>query len=189
MRFVRTARSRSKRSLTIGAFAFIIVVFLPMVFVAPASAANCPPATVGGPAIGSITAGGAKVPIKPVTYVPGGTLRPPDTAKAVGLSTLNAALDAEQGTAVLAWHVRYGKGCFGSLNTLLKMPIGSTFTVQVKESVAREYRITRRIEVPKGRYKKEWFSPDGPHRLALFTCGDLRYEKFHSTIAVFAEPV
>jgi hypothetical protein len=89
----------------------------------------------------------------------------------------------------MAWHVRYGKGCPGTLNTLLDLPIGSSFTVTANGSTAREYRITERFEVPRGKYKRKWFTPVGPHRLALFTCGDLRYEKFHSTIAVFAEPV
>jgi hypothetical protein len=184
-----SVRRRSSRVFLAGLAASIVMTGAPIFTAADAIAAKCPPASVGGRAIGNITADGVTVPIKPVTYVPGGTLRPPDTAQAVGVSTLNAPLDAQEGTTVLAWHVRYGKGCFGTLNTLLKMPIGSTFTVQAKDSVAREYRITRRIEVPKGRYKQEWFSPVGPHRLALFTCGDLRYEKFHSTIGVFAEPV
>jgi hypothetical protein len=169
--------------------ALVLVLGIPGGFAAPAYAAKCPPAKVGGPAVGTITAGGVSVPIKPVSYEPGGTLRPPDTAKAVGFSTLNAPLDATEGTTVMAWHVRFGKGCPGTLNTLLKLPIGATFTVQPDDSAAREYRITERFEVPRGKYKKEWFSPVGPHRLALFTCGDLRYEKFHSTIAVFAEPV
>jgi hypothetical protein len=177
-------------TLLIAGLALAIVISISSAVTPPAAkAVNCPPATVGGGAIGNINAGGVRVPIKPVTYVPGGTLRPPDTAKAVGVSTINAPLDSDQGTSVLAWHVRYGKGCFGSLNSLLTMPVGSTFTVQLKDSPSREYRITRRIEVPKGRYKAAWFSPDGPHRLALFTCGDLRYEKFHSTIAIFADPV
>jgi hypothetical protein len=169
--------------------ALTLLIGTPALFVGPAHAAKCPPASVGGASIGSITAGGETVPIKPVTYKPGGTLRPPDTAKAVGLSTINAPLDATEGTTVMAWHVRFGKGCPGTLNTLLELPIGSKFTVSVHGSTAREYRITERFEVPRGKYKRKWFTPVGPHRLALFTCGDLRYEKFHSTIAVFAEPV
>jgi hypothetical protein len=162
---------------------------IPGVLATPAFAARCPSAKVGGASVGTITADGAVVPIKPVSYVPGGTLRPPDTAQAAGVSTLNAPLDAKEGTTVMAWHVRYGRGCPGTLNTLLDMPIGATFTVSPVGSSAREYRITERFEVPKGRYKRKWFTPLGPHRLALFTCGDLRYEKFHSTIAIFAEPV
>ena len=154
----------------------------------PARAANCPPASVGGPAIGTITAGGTSVPIKPVSFQPGGILRPPDTNQAAGVSTLNAPLDASEGTTVMAWHVRYGKGCPGTLNPLLDLPIGATFTITKQGSQPIEYRITRRFEVPKGKYRKEWFTPVGPRRIALFTCGDLRYEKFHSTIATFAEP-
>ena len=67
---------------------------LPLAAASPAQAANCPPATVGGPSIGVITAGGASVPIKPVRFTPGGMLRPPATNQASGISTLNAPLDA-----------------------------------------------------------------------------------------------
>lgn len=154
----------------------------------PARAQTCPPASVGGPAIGTITAGGVSVPIKPVTFRPGGDLRPPATNQAAGLSALNAPLDAFEGTTVMAWHVRYGKGCPGTLNPLLDLPVGATFTITERGSEPIEYRITRRFEVPKGKYRKEWFTPIGPRRIALFTCGDLRYERFHSTIATFAEP-
>jgi hypothetical protein len=183
-----SARHRSGRVLIVGTAVAVVLTLMPAFNVVAAYAAKCPAASVGGPAVGSINAGGLDIPIKPVSYIPGGTLRPPDTAKAVGVSTLNAPLNAKRGTTVLAWHVRYGKGCFGSLNSLLKLPIGATFTVSAQDSAPRKYRITQRIEVPKGRYQEEWFAPDGPHRLALFTCGDLRYEKFHSTIAVFAVP-
>lgn len=171
------------------AVALCLVLGAPGFLSIPAYAAKCASASVGGASIGTITAGGVSVPIKPVTYKPGGTLRPPDTAKAVGVSTVNTPLDADEGTTVMAWHVRYGKGCPGTLNTLLDLPIGANFTVQANGSSAREYQITERFEVPRGKYKRKWFTPVGPHRLALFTCGDLRYEKFHSTIAVFAEPV
>lgn len=182
-------RQRIGKRASSFALALGLVLGLPGVLSTPAYAAQCAPARVGGPSIGTITAGGVSVPIKPVTYKPGGTLRPPDTAKAVGVSTVNAPLDSDEGTTVMAWHVRYGKGCPGTLNTLLDLPIGASFTVQSNGSTAREYRITERFEVPRGKYKKKWFTPVGPHRLALFTCGDLRYEKFHSTIAVFADPI
>lgn len=158
--------------------------------IAPAGHANpCPSASVGGPAVGTITVGDVVVPITPVSYPPGGTLRPPDTALAAGVSTVNAPLDATIGTTVMAWHVRFGRGCRGALNPLLGQPVGATFAVQARGSESREYRITQRREVPRGSYPRAWFNPLGPHRLALFTCGDLRYEKFHSTIAIFAEPV
>lgn len=159
-----------------------------ILMVAPGHAANCPPATVGGPVIGTITASGVSVPIKPVTFQPGGILRPPATNQAAGVSTLNAPLNATEGTTVMAWHVRYGKGCPGTLNPLLDLPIGATFTITEPGSQPIEYRITRRFEVPQGKYRKEWFTPIGPRRIALFTCGDLRYERFHSTIATFAKP-
>lgn len=155
----------------------------------PVLAAACPPASVGGPTIGTIAVAGSRVPLKYVSYVPGGVLHPPATNQAAGVSSLNAPLDAHEGTTVIAWHVRYGKGCPGSLNALLDLPVGGTFTISDQAAFATEYRVTRRFEVDKGKYRKEWFSSIGPRRIALFTCGDLRYERFHSTIAIFAEPV
>lgn len=178
----------SRRS--VGLTAALGLLFLGSAFiVTPAQAASCPPASVGGPAIGAIEVAGTSVPLKFVTYPLGGVLRPPATNQAAGVSTLNAPLDATEGTSVLTWHVRYGPGCPGRLNGLLRLPVGGTFTISSLTTPPTEYRITRRLEVAKGNYRKEWFSPVGKRRVALFTCGDLRYERFHSTIAIFAEPV
>jgi hypothetical protein len=184
-RLMARMRSAMLRSTGVGLFA-VLATTLPST---PAQAAKCPPASVGGPSIGKVTVGGASVPIKPVQYPRGGTLRPPETNQAAGLSVRHAPLTANEGTTVIVWHVRYEPGCRGTLNPLLDLPVGATFTVTPRGTQRIVYRITDRVEVRKGRYQAEWFSLSGPRRLSLFTCGDLRGGEFRSTIATFAEPV
>lgn len=149
---------------------------------------RCPSASVGRPAVGEITVGDSRVPVKPVRFR-GSTLKPPPSARVAGLSRAHAPLNAEAGTTVLTWHVRYGKQCPGALNDLIRMPLGSTFEVTDEDGRIAEYRIASRTRVPKGRYPVAWFAQTGPRRLALFTCGRLRNGEFRSTVAIFAEPV
>ena len=159
----------------------------------PANAAvrmnQCPPASAGGSPIGSLTIGDSVVPIVPVSYPAGQTLTPPPTNRAIGLSTRHKSLFAAQGTSVLTWHVRYGQGCPGTANALLAAPVGSTFQIAGRDGVPRSFRIDARDVVPLGEYPKRWFVQSGPHRLALFTCTDLRDGVFHKTVAIFASPV
>jgi hypothetical protein len=156
---------------------------------APAAhAAKCPPASVGGPSVGSVNVGDVSVPLKRVRYRNGGPLHPPASNQNAGISTVNAPIGSGEGTAVITWHIRYGPGCPGTLNDLATLPVGSTFSVRMKNQAAVEYSITERAEVRKGRYKAAWFRPDGPHRLALFTCGDFRNGVYQSTVVTLAEP-
>lgn len=159
------------------------------VLASPASAAPCPSANVGGPAVGWVTTNGVRVPIKPVTYPAGGELDPPASAAVAGLSVRHRPLLAKSGTTVLTWHVRYGKGCDGALNGLMTAPIGSTFKVDKAGGGSVEYAISERVSVPKGAYRPEWFQLDGSPRLALFTCTGLKNGKYTKTMAIFADPV
>jgi hypothetical protein len=154
-----------------------------------AQAAQCPPASVGGPTVGSVNVGEVSAPLKRVRYRNGGPLHPPASNQNAGISTVNAPIGASEGTSVITWHIRYGSGCPGTLNKLATLPVGSTFSVRMKNQPAVEYAITERTEVRKGRYKGAWFRPDGPHRLALFTCGDFRNGVYQSTVVTLAEPV
>jgi hypothetical protein len=153
------------------------------------SASPCPSDSVGGKPVGWIEVDGTKVPIKPVSYPAGGELAPPRSNKVVGLSTRHRGLFASSGTTVLTWHVRYGEGCYGTLNPLLDKPEGSTFTVTDKSGVSKQYVITGQKTVPKGRYQPEWFRDQGSPQLSLFTCSDLRQGKYRKTTAIFAVPV
>jgi hypothetical protein len=153
-----------------------------------AHSAKCPPATVGGPAVGTISVGDVAVPLKRVRYRNGGTFHPPASNQNAGISTVNVPIGASEGTSVITWHIRYGNGCPGTLNALSTLPMGSTFTVAMKGQTPMEYAITERTKVRNGNYKAEWFRHHGPHRLALFTCGDLRNGVYQSTVVTLAEP-
>jgi hypothetical protein len=159
------------------------------VLAAPADARTCPPASVGGPTVATITVKGKTVPIKSVTFRNGQSLNPPATNRAAGISARNAPLRAKKGTTIITWHVRYGVGCNGTLNTVLRMPIGSTFTTQEVGGPVRTFKITKKFVVPKTGLKNSWFRKNGPHRLVLLTCADLVGGVFRKTEAVIAAPV
>lgn len=150
---------------------------------------GCPSDAVGGPAVGTVRVGDVHVPIKAFTYQAGGVMWPPGSNHVAGVSSRHRSLDAKHGTAVIAWHVRYGLGCNGDLNALLDLPVGGTFTVRSESGKTITYKVTDRVTVEKGDYPHSWFRLDGPKRLALFTCSGLRDGEFTSTTATFAEPV
>lgn len=178
------------RRVTASAVVGALLVLAGLASVAPAAgAADCPPASAAGPAIGTVSVGGTRVPLTRVSVDPGGALVPPATNLAAGLSRQHAGLHAKRGTSVITWHVRYGPGCDGALNELLTAPIGTSLRVNAQGREPQEYRIVRRVSVPKGRYPVSWFRQHGPRQLALFSCADLRDGVFRSTVAVFAEPV
>jgi hypothetical protein len=156
---------------------------------APADARTCPPASTGGPTVATITVKGKTVPIKSVTFRNGQALNPPATNLAAGISARNAPLRAKKGTTIITWHVRYGVGCNGALNPVLKMPIGSTFTTREANGAERTFKITKKFVVPKTGLKNSWFRKNGPHRLVLLTCADLVDGQFRKTEAVIAAPV
>jgi hypothetical protein len=174
---------------TAAALSVLVTIGVVVPASAPAAAASCPPASVGGPAIAKITAGKARVPVKPVTYRRGGPLNPPATNQAAGLSVRNAKLTAKKGKSVIVWHVRYGAGCNGTLNSVLKMPVGSTFTIARPGKPTLTFQILKRDSVPKNRLKKAWFARTGPHRLVLLTCDDLQGGVFRRTQAVIAKRI
>lgn len=118
-----------------------------------------------------------------------GVLTPPPTNVVAGLSRDHAGITAAWGTSVIAWHVRFGRGCPGSLNDLLSAPVGTEITVRRNEGEPRTYRITERRTVPKGRYDVEWFRQHGPHRLALFSCADPEGGTFRKNVVILADEV
>ncbi len=169
--------------------AVVTAVLATLVSWTPAHAASCPPSSIGGRTVAVVSVGGKTVPVKNVTFRNGGVLLPPATNQAAGISIRNASLNAKKGATVITWHVRYGPGCNGSLNSLITMPIGSTFTVGAVGKPAKTYQISSRVTVPKGKLQKSWFATTGAHRLVLITCADLRGGHFQKTTAIIATPV
>ena len=155
-----------------------------------ALASTCPPASAGGRVIGVITVGDVQVPLVNMDFPRSRILQPPATNQAAGLSDAHAPLDAEMGTSVISWHVQYGARCPGSLNPILKLPVGGTFTVTDARTPDKPqvYEISKKFATPRGLYLPSWFSQSGPHRLALFTCADRAGREFRKTVAIFAVP-
>ena len=155
-----------------------------------AHASTCPPASAGGHVIGVITVGDVQVPLVNMAFPRSRILQPPATNKVAGLSDVHAPLDAEVGTSVISWHVYYGAQCPGTLNPLLKLPVGGTFTVTDARTPdkAQVYEISKKLVTLRGHYLPSWFSQAGPHRLALFTCADRSGRVFRKTVAIFAMP-
>ena len=151
--------------------------------------AICPSPSAGGPAVAFITVGAVTVPVKAVTMSTAGVLEPPASSRVAAVSRQHADLDADHGTSVLVWHSRFGQGCPGSLNPLLRQPIGTTFSVRTGTGMTRTYRIDQTAMVPQGRYRSAWFAQDGPHRLSLFTCSGLTSGRFTSTAFIHAVEV
>lgn len=154
----------------------------------PAEAANCPPSSIGGPAVAQMNVRGKNVLVKRVTFRNGGVLLPPATNLAAGISARNAPLSAKKGSTIITWHVRYGVGCDGILNPLITMPIGTTFTINAVGKPAKTYQIAYRESVLKGHLKRSWFRTTGRHRLVLITCDDLNGGVFRRTMAIVAIP-
>lgn len=169
--------------------AVVGALLLTLIGAAPARADGCPPASIGGAAVARIKVKGTTVPVKPITFRNGGNLDPPHTNKAAGISLRNKKLSAKRGATVITWHVRYGPGCWGTLNAVTTMPIGSTFQVGRIGVTPRTYRIVSREVVPKGVLKRKWFSNTGRYRLVLITCNDLQGNYFRKTMAIIAVPV
>ena len=167
----------------------ITAVLASLVGWAPAEARTCPPSTVGGKTVATMNVKGRTVPVKSVTFRNGGLLDPPATNQAAGLSKRNMPLGARKGATVITWHVRYGTGCNGTLNPLMTMPIGSTFTAGAVGKPEKTYVITSRTSVWKTNLKKKWFRKDGPNRLVLLTCDDLQGSVFRKTMVIIAKPV
>lgn len=181
---------RSAASIGVLAAVLAAVLASPILIGPSAMAAEvCPPASAGGTKVASIRVGDVRVPVKEITFEPGGVLEPPPTNRAAGISKRHATLGARRGTSVIAWHKRYGPGCPGTLNPLLKQRVGSTFTVKPVGQAAMTFRITERLRVPKGRYRPAWFDQAGPYRMVLFSCAGFRDGVFTDTVAIFAEPV
>lgn len=179
-------RKRCERSI----YSFVITLAL---VVAPisttVSAAACIPAAPKGKTVGTIKAGAIKMPIKAFNYPAGGIMEPQGTTLAAGLSKRHMPLNSTLGTSVITWHVNYN-GCWNALNVFMTEKKGFTFQVTDENGDTRKYRVTEKLVVKKGKYKKSWFTLIGPRQLALFTCtGAFRNGHYEENMVFIATPV
>jgi len=153
-----------------------------------AAAAKCPPDSVGGKAVGWIEFDDVRVPLKDTDYPPGGELDPPASNKVAGVSERHQELLSTTGSTVIAWHVRYGQGCMGTLNPILKKTEGDTFDIVTRSGERQTYRLTDKTKVKRGKYEPEWFRLHGAPQVTLFTCSDLKKGKYRNTQVLVAVP-
>jgi hypothetical protein len=172
----------------ISAFLAVLLA-IGMPFASPAIAENCPGPSVGGKTIGWVEFDDIQVPLKRFTYPAGGVLDPPGSAAVAGVSARHRPLLSDTGTTVLAWHLRYGQGCNGALNPILKKRVGEKFDIVTLNGNRQTFSIVERADVARGQYLPEWFRTNGPRQVSLFTCSKLRNGRFVNTQALFAVPV
>lgn len=183
-------QQRAGRWLLLGATSLV----LSLLATAPATAVvrvpmkACPPASVGGKAVGKISVGGVTVPIKKVRMGADGTLDAAPSNLLASVVTDYQPLNAKVGTTVLLWHSRYGVGCDGTLNVFFDQHIGDTFKVTDAKGVSRRYEIAAVNVVPKGKYWADWFRYDGPRQLTVVTCTGLKDGVFTQNYVITAVP-
>lgn len=134
-----------------------------------ASAAKCVPTKPTGKTVGEIKVGDVEMPIKAFNYPAGGVMEPQKSTLMAALSQRHMPLSSTMGTSVIVWHVNYS-GCVNELNTLTYKSVGSTFSIVDENGKTTKYKISKKYEVVKGNYKKEWFTLIGPRQLLLATC-------------------
>jgi hypothetical protein len=134
-----------------------------------ASAAACKPVKPTGKTVGTIKAGSLEMPIKQFMYPAGGVMEPQKSTLMAAVSQRHMPLSSTLGTSVIVWHVNYA-GCVNELNTVTYKAIGSTFSIVDEKGKTTKYKISKKYEVAKGKYKKEWFTLIGPRQLLLATC-------------------
>lgn len=171
-----------------ASIALVLSPTVPAQALAPASAKACPPASVGGKAVGKFVLGAITVPIKTVRMSKDGSLDSVASAKVASVVTDWQPLNAKMGTTVILWHSRYGVGCDGTLNPLMEQRVGDTFKVVDAKGVARTYEIAAINVVAKGKYWDDWFRWDGPRQLTLVTCTGLKDGVFTQNHVISAIP-
>lgn len=153
---------------SIGVVAILILASLVAVN-ASASASKCKPVRPTGKTVGEISVGNLDMPIKSFNYPAGGIMEPQKSTLMAALSQRHMPLSSTLGTSVIVWHVDYS-GCINPLNVITKRAIGSTFSIVDENGDTTKYKISQKLQVTKGKYKKEWFTLIGPRQLLLATC-------------------
>lgn len=153
------------------------------------STAKCPSSSLGGRTVGRVRFDGISVPVKSTSYRRGGVFAPAPSAKIAGVSTRHQPLNATEGTTFIGWHVRYGAGCYGTLNPLIAKPVGYQFTTTDATGQATVWEITERHLINKGDQRRAWFTLNGPRQLVMATCAGFKNGKFRKNYVIIAKPV
>lgn len=177
-----------RRLLGAASLVLCLASLTPASAVVTTAAKACPPASVGGKAVGKIVVDGVSVPIKKVRMGTDGSLDSAPSNKVASVVSDWQPLNAKFGTTVLLWHSRYGVGCDGTLNSLFGKHVGDSFSVVDAKGVKRVYVIAAASTVPKGKYWDDWFRWDGARQLTLVTCTGLENGVFTQNYVITALP-
>lgn len=178
---------RTRSLLTLAVAATACGLLMPAALAGALAPRACQPPDIAAPVVATIEVSGRSTPLVAVRYKHGGVLKPPPTHRAGGIT--GKPVGAPSGTTIIAWHVRYGEGCDGRLNTLATAPVGTRFTLQATGGEPVTLEITGRKVVKQGNYKPAWFRPGGPYQVTLLTCDDYIGRNTVATFAVPLEPV
>lgn len=135
----------------------------------PTADAACKPVKATGKTVGRIEVGNVDMPIKSFSYPLGGVMEPQKSTLAAGVSRRHMPLSSNLGTSVITWHKDYS-GCVNELNIMFDRKVGSTFAITDENGDVQRYKVTKKLEVRKGDYRKSWFTLVGPRQLTLVTC-------------------
>lgn len=169
----------------------------------PVVAQNAVPASLAPPVEGELMAPltltldriGVSAPIVDAAVI-NGVLTPPSLVSMVGIWLDGAAMDAAEGTTLLAGHVNLVGQGNGALFNLALMQPGDLVHTSDAQGRASAWRVTAVVDRPKadGIEESVLDGPTGPRRLAVVTCGgDLSYANgvgnYLDNVYLYAEPV
>lgn len=135
----------------------------------------------------------ATAPIDPVGVNGDGTMEIPSDIRRIGWYDYGPSPGEDDGSAVLTAHIdsrTQGEGVFYHLDALAP---GDAVEVEMSDGATRsfvvdEVRQVAKVDLPAG----ELFRRDGPHQLALITCGgtfDESSRRYRDNLVVIATPV
>jgi len=136
---------------------------------------------------------GVTMPIVATGVQDDGQMELPDDPRVLGWYEFGPAPGDDAGSAVLGGHVDSIDLGTGPLSRLSAMAIGDSITVTDGTGAPVAYRVVTVERIIKGALPVDTlFAPDGPHQLAVVTCGG-RYLPdaggYEDNIVVIAEPV
>ena len=149
-----------------------------------------PPGTV--PVAIELPGHGAGAPVIPTATGPDGAVTVPDPPSTVGWWSPGALAGAASGTTVLVGHVDSAASGLGVFAVLRDVAVGERVLLRGADGRLIGYQVTGRRQAGKAALPADLFTPGGPPRLALVTCGgrfDRATRHYTDNVVVYAVPV
>ena len=187
--FIRRKKFSGTKTLSLVAVSVLALTLVVQPISQPAADAACKPVKPKGKTVGRIEVGNVDMPIKAFTYPAGGVMEPQPTTLSAGLSMRHMPLSSQLGTSVITWHKDYN-GCENKLNTFFNRKVGDRFSITDENGETQNFKITRKLTVKKGDYRKSWFTLVGPRQLTLVTCtGKFRNGHYEDNLVLLATKI